>query len=280
MSACKVCPTARLERLLLATDGSEFSEGAVREAVNLAKTCGSKLFVVSVIEFNPELEEFAPRLATKIEEETMQQLEAIKLRAAKEGVDCEAISHKAEDPYPDIVEDASKEHADMIIMGRRGRTGLKRLMLGSVAAKVIGHAPCNVLIVPRAARVECRNILIATDGSKYSEKAVLEAVGIAKRSGATLIGISVAHNDVGLNEAEEHVRPVKEIAEKEGLKVEALSLKGIPYEVIVNTAKQRNADIIVVGSHGRTGMERLLMGSVTERVIGFAECAVLVVKMR
>ena len=153
-------------------------------------------------------------------------------------------------------------------------------MLGSVAAKVIGHAPCNVLIVPRAARVECRNILIATDGSKYSEKAVLEAVGIAKRSGATLIGISVAHNDVGLNEAEEHVRPVKEIAEKEGLKVEALSLKGIPYEVIVNTAKQRNADIIVVGSHGRTGMERLLMGSVTERVIGFAECAVLVVKMR
>ena len=59
----------------------------------------------------------------------------------------------------------------MIVMGRRGRTGLKRLMMGSETAKTIGHAPCNVLVVPRAAKLEFKNILIATDGSKYSAAA-------------------------------------------------------------------------------------------------------------
>jgi nucleotide-binding universal stress UspA family protein len=70
---------------------------------------------------------------------------------------------------------------------------------------------------------------------------------------------------------------VRELIEREGIKVEALTLKGEPYEVIVNTAKQKNAGLIVVGSHGRTGMERLLMGSVTERVIGHSGGTVLVI---
>ena len=71
---------------------------------------------------------------------------------------------------------------------------------------------------------------------------------------------------------------VKGVAEKEGIKIEALTLKGEPYEVIVSTATRKNAGLIVVGSYGRTGIERLLMGSVTERVIGHAACPVLVVR--
>lgn len=274
----QICPAAKLARLVLPTDGSEFSEGAVREAINLAKTCSSKLIAVSVIEINPEYEAIAPQLVEKEEKEAKEHLESVKARALKEGVDCEIIAHQGEEPYRYIVEEAERNKADMIVMGRRGRTGLKRLMMGSETARTIGHAPCNVLVVPRAAKLEFKNILIATDGSKHSDAAATEAVGIAKRCGSSLIALSVIYSDVDKKCAEENIKKIKGLAEKEGVKVDALIAEGRPFEVVVNTAKNKNADAIVIGSHGRTALARLLMGSVTERVIGTAECAVLVVK--
>ena len=274
----QLCPIARLEKLLLPTDGSKFSESAIREAIKLAKICSSKLYAVSVIKTNLEFETLVPQVIEKDEKEAIEHLESIKTRASKEGVNCEIIVLRGEEPYQDIVDEATKNQVNMIIMGRHGRTGLLRLMMGSVTAKVIGHAPCNILVVPPTAKVECRNILIATDGSKYSEAATSEAIGIAKRCGSSLIVISVASSDAEIASAEDNVKKVVELVEKESIKIEGLTVTGKPYEVIVETSKQKHADLIVVGSHGRTGLERLLMGSVTERVIGHTESAVLVVR--
>lgn len=290
------CPT-KMEKLLLATDLSLFGEGAIRESIKLAKTCSSKLFVVSVVETNPEYETIAPGLVEKAEKETRQHLESVKSMATKEGVDCELIARQGENPYEYIVEEAAKNKADMIITGRRGRTGLKRLMMGSETAKVIGHAPCNVLVVPRAASVDFKRIIVATDGSKFSNAAVSEAIGIAKRCGSSLFVVSVIpsesespfdivhtemHRDI-ISEKESKmaeclVKDTKELAEKEGISTQGFIYSGKPYEAIINMAKEKHADLIVVGSHGRTGLAKLLMGSVTERVIGLSECAVLVVK--
>jgi nucleotide-binding universal stress UspA family protein len=172
-------PIAKLEKLLLSTDGSEFSEGAVREAVKLAKICSSRLFAISVIETNPEFEALAPQLIEKEEEKTRDRLEQIKSMADKEGISCEIIARHAESPFQAIIGEAEKNQVDMIIMGRRGRTGLRRLLMGSVTAKVIGYSPCNVLVVPRLAEIKYQKILIATDGSNMS-MAATEAVGIAK----------------------------------------------------------------------------------------------------
>ncbi|MBI5049606.1 MAG: universal stress protein, partial [Nitrospirae bacterium] len=299
----QICPSTRLEKLLLSTDGSEFSEGAIREAINLAKTCSSKLFAISVVETNPEYDALAPQLVEKVEKETRQHLETVKSRTSKEGVECEIIVRQGEEPYKYIVEEADKNRVDMIVMGRRGRTGLKRLMMGSETARVIGHSACNVLVVPRAARLEGKNILIATDGSRFSDAAASEAVSIAKRCEAKLIIVSVVSSesaaplDITFSQmqkdlisqkefetAENNVKNIKKSAEESGVKAEGLILSGSPYESIVNTAREKGADLgadlIVMGSHGRAGLARLLMGSVTERVIGHAECAVLVVKVK
>jgi nucleotide-binding universal stress UspA family protein len=240
-----ICPREKIEKLLLSTDGSEFSEGAIQESINLAKRCSSRLYIVSVVETNPEYQALAPQLVEKAEKETKHHLDSVKARAEKEGVTCEILVHQGEQPYQFIVDEASKNKPDMIIMGRRGRTGITRLLMGSVTARVIGHAPCNVLVVPKAAITEYKNILFATDGSKYSDAAAGEAICIAKTCGSSITALSVA---------------------------------GSPSEAILEVAKQKNADLIVVGSHGRTGIERLLMGSVTERVIGNAASSVLVVK--
>jgi len=189
--------------------------------------------------------------------------------------------------------------SDVIVMGRRGRTGLEKMLMGSVAAKVIGYAPCKVLVVPRFAMISCKNILIATDGSKYSVAAATEAIGIAKRCKSNLIIITVVHTealssmspDTGytqsqqevierqeLQRAERNISGVKELAEKEGIHAEGIISEGRPYEAIAKAALEKNIDLIVIGSHGRTGVSKFLMGSVTERVIGHAESAVLVVK--
>jgi nucleotide-binding universal stress UspA family protein len=290
-------PIAKLEKLLLTTDGSEFSEGAVREAIKLAKICSSKLFAVSVIETNPEFEALAPQIIEKEERGTRDRLENVKSMAAKEGVECEIIARHSELPFQAIIEEAEKNRINMIVMGRHGRTGLRRLLMGSVTAKVVGHSPCNVLVVPKAAEIRYQKLLVATDGSNYSMAAASEAIGIAKRCGAELLIISVVPSETAspfdivhtemqhgmisqkeLREGEKNVNDLLVIAKQEGIKVEGLIIEGRPYEAIVETAREKGVDLIVMGSHGRTGMERLLMGSVTERVVGHADCAVLIVK--
>ena len=274
-----VCPTARMEKLMVATDGSDYSESAIREAINLAKVCSSSLIAVSVVKTNIEFDSVLPQFVEKKEEEAIKHLKSVKAQAKKEGVDCTTVVTLSEEPYQDIVDHASKNNVDMIIMGTHGKTGMKRLMMGSVTAKVIGHAPCNILVLPLNAKVECKNVLIATDGSKYSEAAASEALGIAKRCGSSLIVISVASSEAEIASAKDNVNKVSEAAEKEGVKTASVVTIGKPYEAIIETAKQKKADFIVLGSHGRTGLARLLMGSVTERVIGHAEAAVLVVKV-
>ena len=143
-----VCARMGFERLLLATDGSDSAQAAIQEAIAIARVCSSQLFVISVVEVNPEYEALAPQIVEKAEVETREHLESIKAAAAKEGIDCEVLAHQGEEPYRFIVDEATKRKADVIIMGSHGRTGLKRLMMGSVTARVIGHAPCKVLVVP------------------------------------------------------------------------------------------------------------------------------------
>jgi len=273
-----ICPIAKMEKLLLATDNSKFSEGAIREALSLAKRCSSKLLAISVVKTNLEFEMTMPKVIEKEEDETSKHLELIKATASKEGIGCETLTMHAEEPYQEIVNAAARYEVDVIIMGRHGRTGLIKLMMGSVTARVIGHAPCNVLVIPSDAKVEGRNILVATDGSRYSEAAAHEAICIAKQCKSRLIAISVASSDTEIASAEGNVKKIIDAAEKEGVETKGLTSTGKPYEVIVDTARQKLVDLIVLGSHGRTGIERLLMGSVTERVIGHSEVAVLVVK--
>ncbi len=144
----QACPTPGFERLLVATDGSLFSKAAVEEAIRIASVCSSMLYVVHVIEVSAEIEVWDAKSADKLEKDMRQYLSGIKAKAAREGVKCEAILHLGDEPYKDIVSEAKKRRVSTIIMGSHGRTGLTRLLMGSVVSRVIGHAPCKVLVVP------------------------------------------------------------------------------------------------------------------------------------
>lgn len=278
MDCSKICPVGKLEKLILATDGSQFSEGAIREAINFAGKCSSKLYAVTVLETNPEYETIGSNVFEKEEAEAMAHLESIKARAAKEGLDCEIILHEAPDPSQTIVDEAIDRKVDMIIVGRRGRKGLLKALMGQVAAKVIAHAPCKVLVVPKAARIEYRNILVAVDGSVHSNAAVTEAIAIAKQCESHIIALSAMRDESEREDAAVQANKVVEMAQKEGVSAEAVTPIGRSFNTIVETAGGRGVDLIVMGTYGKTGVKKLLMGSSTEKVIGNAGCAVLVVK--
>lgn len=278
MSSAQSCPIAKLEKLLIATDRSEFSEGAIREAINFAKKCSSSLYIISVMESNPEYETIGANVFQKEEEEATEYLESVKTRASQDGLNCQCILLHGDEPSRLIVDTAAEKMVDMIIMGRRGRKGLMKVLMGSVTAKVIGQAPCKVLVVPRAARIEYRNLLIAADGSEHSIAAASEAIGIAKRCGSNIIAVSVGHSEGELADAKTNVGRVVEMAQKDGIPVQALTPIGKPHDVIVETAGGRAVDLIVMGTYGETGLRKILLGSTTEKVIGHAACAVLVVK--
>jgi len=135
-----------------------------------------------------------------------------------------------------------------------------------------------------------KNIVLAYDGSKFSNKALQEAISIAKSSGGSLLILSIVDiTDEFESEApgltDKMTQKLLKLAQKALEKAVAAEVKakvevhvGDAYEMIVDIAKKKKADIIVMGSHGRTGLTRLLMGSVTSRVIGHSPCAVLVVK--
>ncbi len=279
MSPAPSCPLSKLDKLLLATDRSAFSEGAVREAINFAVTCSSRLYVMSILETNPQYETIGADVYEREEAEALKYLDSVKARALQAGLySCEAALHYGEEPYRLIVDEAVEKKVDMIIIGRRGRSGLMKVLMGQVAAKVIGHAPCKVLVVPRAARIEYKNILVATDGSVHSIAAASEAIGIAKRCGSTIIALSTAYVEGDLGEAKANVDKVVGMARDEGVPIEAMTPMGRSHNVIVETAGGRGVDLIVMGTYGKTGIKKLLMGSSTERVIGHAGCAVLVVR--
>ncbi len=281
--------SGELTRLLVCTDGSPESQGAYAAALDLARSSGSKVYLLQVVASIPgyelqPLDLMAPtaqvnlEMMALMEKATRERLETHQAEAAQQGVDLEIRVRTSAVAYDGILEEAEAIQPHLIIMGRHGRTGLYRLLMGSVTARVIGHSPFNVLVVPMGVALACKKLLMASDGSPDSLAAWEEALGITKRAGAELMAVSVAQGDRDLKRAEEIVQNMKAAAEQQGVAVVPLVLRGRPFEAIAKAAQGKGVNLIILGSHGRTGLSRLLMGSVTERVIGQATCPVLVVK--
>jgi len=271
-----MCPITN-ERILLATDRSNYSEGAIREAIRFSKICSSKLYVMTVVEIIADGETSTQDVEASMEAEARKHLDGVKEQARQEGVACETFISYG-DPHRNIIEEAAKRKIDLIFMGRRGTTGLSKLLMGEVAAKVVGNAECKVVVVPRAAVIGPRNVLIATDGSGHSIAAVEEGISIAKKCDSSIIALSSARNNDELGAAKANVDKVIETAKKEGIPVDGITPIGRSYNLIIETAEGRGVDLIVMGIPVKGAVKKIFTGSATEQVIGKAGCAVLIVK--
>jgi nucleotide-binding universal stress UspA family protein len=203
----------------------------------------------------------------------------------------------------EIVSTARKLKADLVVVGTRGRTGLQRVLLGSTAEYVLRHSPCPVLTVrhlpPKkndrsgAGAARFRYILAPVDLLAPALRALRCAVNLASHLPARLTllhvvspvttparrPLEVSRRNLKLQQAAQ--AGLEKLARQEAgalLPVPVLVSSGVPEDEILQAAKHSAADLMVLGTKGRRGLKRLLLGSTAEAVVRQASCPVLVVR--
>ena len=288
--------------VFVATDLSEPADQALREASERARRVRAHLIVCHIV---PDLLRTSVLFPQQHAAEAVAQLEL--RRAAHQAVieratqvsgrqasELEIIVDQGT-PYARIVEHAERAQADLIVLGSRGATGLTRLVLGSVAERVARYAHAQVLIV-RAGTGRTGRVLVATDLSDPSLPAIAAAAREAREPG---VSVTVLHcidipaflawrgldpAPVVLPDVLEGVRErmqseLEQAMARFHLQGEPRVSDGSPVASIVATAEQLGADLVILGTHGRTGLRRVALGSVAESVIRHAPCSVLVVRL-
>jgi nucleotide-binding universal stress UspA family protein len=277
--------------ILFAADFSETSVDAFRVAGSLAVGDETRLIVLHVID--PDRAEGAPAGpgGEDLEATLRRQLREVYLPNRALRVEYQTTEGS---PAARILQMAGETGSDLIVMGTHGRTGLRRLLAGSVAMAVLEKAPCAVLAL-RADRHhhqpgEIRVILHPTDFSKASDTALGVARDLARDLGARLIVLHVVPplvdlegtpaTEIDLRDYQRSLDVLRRRLEGPDLKepVETRLARGSGAEEILRVADESGCGLIVLGTHGHTGLARIVMGNVAESVLSRAECPVLVVK--
>jgi nucleotide-binding universal stress UspA family protein len=268
-----------LSKVLVAIDGSEFSAGAIRVATELARAPGALLVVLNVLPARHGSDVMGVDTRLAEQEEALKLVQGTVAGVEASGVKTLAVTHRGRSPAQGIVTAAKEHNADMIVIGRRGKYSLARAMLGGAVAKVIGSALCPVLVTPRASKMWERRILLATDGSPASETATKIAARLARARNLPLTVVSVEvpkHSPERQAEAAKIVERTVAALRAEGIDADGKVGHGLPPDEIQAIVGETGADLIVIGSEGRTGLGRVLLGSNSEAVIARTTCPVLV----
>ncbi len=288
-------------KILLATDGSREAELAATTAAALAKGTDSELHVVHVGPFMPMLFSTMEEEPARMAREARKTLDDAVGRIEAAGSDVAQAHLKVGGASEEIVALAEELGAGLIVMGNRGRGGVRRALMGSVSDSVVRHAHCPVLVVRAASIVFPTKIVVATDGSKEAELASSSAADLAERTGSELHVVYVGHMPPVIYEspgaltldpdlqsrmqerAEKGTRTkldeqVQRVREAGGEVAGAHARVGRPDAEIVGLAEELGAGLIVLGSRGLGPLRRALMGSVSDSVVRHARCPVLVVR--
>jgi nucleotide-binding universal stress UspA family protein len=288
--------------VLVATDFSPTADLALDWGIEVAAAHGGDLHIVHALHLHGPLTDFIPSppdFDEHLQGIAVGKLDELAARAHERGV--AATPHlELGLPSEAIVEAARGLGAGLVIVGSRGHGTFTDLLLGSTAQRVVQQAPCPVLTLHPGNRGEPREqrvLLIPTDFSADARHAADTVRRLLPNlaTGARLVLLHAYHLPVeytaygtiptGLNYqqdvatiAEEKLAAMAHELRAEGAEVETLAREGYPPEVIVATARELAADVIALGTHGRTGLRHLLLGSNAERVVAHAPCAVLTVR--
>jgi nucleotide-binding universal stress UspA family protein len=288
-------------KIIIALDGSAASDLSIQEAVSRPWPANSEFCILSAVD--PFFFLRSPLLLAEAKKATEDFLAqgAEKLSAVGWSVTTSVV---VENPRNVIYKSAEDWNADLIILGSRGRSTIERLLLGSTAHAVLRHAHCSVELVraPRskpAVNATDMRILIPTDGSDSAQNALRSVAARPWPSGSQFKVISCPEYPVLLGEYPfavlEHLSEIIKANEQRArettdksisfLQSSALNVQGevtapkdTPANAILSAAEDWQADLIAIGSHGRRGFDRVVLGSVSESVAMHARCSVEVIR--
>jgi nucleotide-binding universal stress UspA family protein len=235
-------------RILLATEHTEFDVGAERLAFAMAKRCGVPLRVVVPLLSNPEYEAEMPELALRAEQEAGSKIAALRKQAEALGVELDVHVRRGSEVHGEIVAEAAESKADLIVIRRRGKPSfLARLLVGEMVSKVIRDTSCSVLLVPRAAEF-WRTRVLAAVGDTPSATSIAKISGtIAEVCGLPLTLLSVAPDQESFLKTQSLNTLSVSIASAVTEKVQGVVRIGKPVEQILASVNETSADLVVIG---------------------------------
>jgi nucleotide-binding universal stress UspA family protein len=281
------------KRVLVATGGSPWSDAAVSYAIAWAACRGAELRILSVLASPvaytmPDVMSSSELLIASIERQGQELLDRVAAQAERAGVSYTALL-KWGNVSETILQTAVEEDCDLITLGSRVVTGLKRLVVGRTLNAVAAKAQRPVLIIkhppdPRAGLALWRRILVATGGSPWSDVAVDHALHLARALdlAVCLLCIDSGRARSSLSSATSEAKNTLALAEARaaaaGVTYEAHLGYGNIAETIREAAASRACDAIILGSRGLTGFKRLMLGSISNAVTAKTLLPVLIVK--
>jgi len=281
------------DAILFPTDGSDAAGAALDLAIAAADAHDATLHVLYVADTNqPSLATIQGEVTDVLEGEGREIVEEAAGRARQAGVD--AVDEVVQGgPSRTICDYVDSRGIDLVVMGTRGSRDIERIILGSVTERVVRNSAAPVLVVPpesdRAYPPE--SVLVGTDGSEGSEAAFDEALGIAGAADATLHAVSVLESNVlGFDVRSSRIAEARERRDEEtlgavrdrggdrGVAVETAIEEGDVVDRLNHYVEDNGVDLVVVGTHGRTGIDKRILGSVTENLMRSASVPVLSVR--
>lgn len=291
------------DTVLIPTDGSDHSVRAAEHGHSLAQLFDATVHVINVVDIQGAAGMFdAGGIDQSINDQLIAEGEtAIEAVEAVVGErDSVTTTVVKGEPSETILEYADDHDVDVITMGTHGRTGLNRYIAGSVTERVVRLADVPVLTVRATDQSqlvgEYDEVLIPTDGSEPAAMAIDHGLAIAQKTGARIHAVNIVDvGDVAVSpnytpptEVIEHLESEGEAAtdriatqaRARGLDAITEVREGFPASDLLDYADEHDIDLITMGTTGRTGLNRYLLGSTTERIIRHAEIPVLAVNAR
>jgi nucleotide-binding universal stress UspA family protein len=293
-------------RILVGVDGSNPSDDAALLAGRLAREAGGEVVLCHIVNWMPlvvQTSTGAPAADVGPIIDTMRSAGEAMLAAAAAKLEAEGVSTVCSnldgDPAGAILAEAVAKSCTLILMGTHGRRGIQRFFVGSTTESVLRQSTVPVLTLRAAAataaagRPSFERVLVAVDDSEPSDAAVAAALALAAGGKRHLVfgavadasGVAAERSYLysGISEEEyadarENVGRAVAAARKAGVAAEERIVEGSAGDEIVALSATVNADLIVVGSHGRRGIRRFFLGSVAEHVVRTATVPVLVVR--
>lgn len=278
--------------ILVPTDGSDCAQAAVGYAADLARRYDARVHALCVVDSRTL--ENAPQY-DQIKKEREEVAEKTCNDISVSGVAVEQAV-RTDIPHKAILRYATEQDIDLIAMGTHGRTGVERYLLGSVTEKVVRLSDVPVLTVKAEDDGEVTypytDILVPTDGSEGSEAAIDPAVDVASTYDARLHALSVidtmamgvdVRSGAILEALEESAQSAVQTIEEQATQASVTAVEtaiehGNPYRGIRSYVEEHDIDLVVMGTHGRSGIERYLLGSVAEKTVRTSPVPVMTVR--
>ena len=295
-----------IHNILCPVDRSDISRRALLVAAALARWYDARLRVMEVVSVPLPASSAMPvadqTVSMDVHRALLEELDRFAEPARSSGVPMHFTVEEG-NVTNEILSEARDLHADLIVMGTHGRSGFDRLALGSIAEKVLRRAPCPVLTVPPADQIvpiadgpPFRRIVCAVDFSDASLKALEYALSLAQEDDAQLFvthvidwpddstlppALAQAVTSTRRDWEESKRRQLQQLVPESArtwCAPEPVLRVGSPARELLRVAEEHDADLVVMGVHGRGAIDRALFGSTTHKVVRDARCAVLTVR--